>query len=113
MKNLAVLTAGCCTLLTTTSSSTLPPNEMGHIPILEYHIIGSTASTNPNVTQWFRPVDRFKQDLETLYARGYRPISISQLVDKKIDLPAGLSPVVFTFDDAPPEQFRFIEQNGK
>ena len=47
-----------------------------------------------------------------LYDRGYRPVSVSQLLDHKLDLPAGLSPVVFTFDDASPSQFRYIEHDG-
>ena len=80
---------------------------MGRIPILEYHLIG------PNEGRWERHPDAFRRDLELLYARGYRPISVSQLVDGDIDLPAGLSPVVFTFDDASPSQFRYIERNGR
>ena len=47
-----------------------------------------------------------------LYASGYRPVTVSEVVDKKIDLPAGLSPVVFTFDDAGPSQFSYIDHNG-
>jgi hypothetical protein len=48
-----------------------------------------------------------------MYARGYRPISIAEMIDKKIDLPAGQSPVVLVFDDASPSQFRYIEKNGQ
>ena len=83
------------------------PNTLGRIPILEYHLIGQQEG------RWERHVDAFRRDLELLYARGYRPISVSQLVDGEIVLPAGLSPVVFTFDDASPSQFRFIEREGK
>jgi hypothetical protein len=35
------------------------------------------------------------------------------VLDKKLDLPRGLSPVVFVFDDASPEQFSYIDNNGK
>jgi hypothetical protein len=35
------------------------------------------------------------------------------MVDRKIDLPAGLSPVVLVFDDASPSQFRYIEKDGR
>jgi hypothetical protein len=56
---------------------------------------------------------QFRKDLEMIYERGYRPVSVSEVVDKKIDLPAGLSPIVFTFDDASPEQFSYIERNGQ
>ena len=86
--------------------SELPPNEMGRIPILEYHLIGDTEQ------RWQREKSRFRQDLELLYGRGYRPVSVSDLVDGKLDLPAGTSPVVFTFDDASPSQFRYVETNG-
>lgn len=83
------------------------PNTLGRIPILEYHLIG------PNEGRWERHPDAFRRDLELLYARGYRPITVSQLVDGAIDLPAGLSPVVVTFDDASPSQFRYVERNGR
>jgi hypothetical protein len=83
------------------------PNELGRIMILEYHLIGDKEA------RWERQRDQFRRDLDTLYARGYRPISVAEMVDKKIDLPKGLSPVVFVFDDASPSQFRYIEKNGQ
>jgi hypothetical protein len=83
------------------------PNEMGRIPILEYHLIGTQEA------RWEREHTRFRRDLELLYERGYRPITVAELVDRRIDLPRGLSPVVFTFDDASPSQFRYIERNGE
>jgi Polysaccharide deacetylase len=79
-------------------------NIHGKIPVLEYHLIGDHESMY-SITR-----EHFKHDLELLYAHGYRPITVSQLVDKQIDVPAGMSPVVFTFDDASPEQFRYIPQ---
>jgi hypothetical protein len=39
-------------------------------------------------------------------------VTVSQILDRKIDLPKGLSPVVFVFDDASPGQFSYIERNG-
>jgi hypothetical protein len=89
------------------SASDRPPNELGRIPILEYHLIGDSAG------RWMRERNQFRKDLELLYERGYRPVSVADLVDKKIDLPAGLSPIVFTFDDASPGQFSYIERNGQ
>jgi len=83
------------------------PNEMGRIPILEYHLIGAQEG------RWEREHTRFRRDLELLYKRGYRPVTVAELVDRRIDLPRGLSPVVFTFDDASPSQFRYIERNGE
>ena len=89
------------------ASRSRQPNEMGRIPILEYHLIGGTEG------RWEREHTRFRRDLELLYERGYRPITVADLVAKRIDLPRGLSPVVFTFDDASPSQFRYIERNGE
>ena len=83
------------------------PNEHGYIPILEYHLVGTRDS------RWSRSAARFRRDLELLYARGYRPITVAQLVDGDIDVPAGLSPVVITFDDASPGQFRYLDRNGR
>ena len=91
----------------TAADRTRVPNEMGRIPVLEYHLIEARE------WRWGRNYDRFRQDLQTMYDRGYRPVTMKQVLDKKIDLPKGLSPVVLVFDDASPGQFSYIEQNGK
>jgi len=83
------------------------PNELGRIPVVEYHLIDTADG------RYARERGRFARDLKLIYDRGYRPVSISQLLDRKIDLPRGLSPVVFVFDDASPSQFRYIEKNGQ
>jgi len=79
-------------------------NTLGVIPVLEYHLIGE------NEGRWSRNWRRFAQDLELLHARGYRPITVRQLVEKRIDVAPGMTPVVITFDDASPGQFRFIQR---
>jgi len=83
------------------------PNEMGRIMVLEYHLI-----TDHN-GDYARERGQFRKDLELLYNRGYRPVNMSDVLDKKLNLPRGLSPVVLVFDDASPEQFRYINNNGK
>jgi len=86
-------------------SSKLPANHAGRIPVLEYHVIGGTKNE-----LYTRTADSYRADLEDVYKRGYRPITIAQLLDKDFsDVPAGMSPVVFVFDDASPSQFRYIE----
>jgi len=77
-------------------------NRLGVIPVLEYHLIGERES------RWSRNNQRFARDLELLHARGYRPITVRQLVTKRIDVAPGMSPIVISFDDASPGQFRFI-----
>jgi hypothetical protein len=82
---------------------------MGRIPILEYHVIGGTKNA-----LYTRTAESFRKDLEDVYARGYRPITVSQMLDKNFhDVPAGMSPVIFVFDDASPEQFSYVENDGK
>jgi peptidoglycan/xylan/chitin deacetylase (PgdA/CDA1 family) len=83
------------------------PNELGRIMVLEYHLIGEKNA------RWEREHGQFRRDLQLLYDRGYRPVTMRDFLDRKLDLPRGLSPVVVTFDDASPSQFRYIERDGK
>ena len=83
------------------------PNELGRIPIVEWHQVVD-ADGSYKVSR-----DRFRGELKALYDRGYVPISLAELLDKKIDIPAGKSPVLFTFDDASPSQFRYLDRGGK
>ena len=89
------------------SAVTRTPNELGRIPILEWHQVVDADGTY-KVSR-----ERFRAELEELHARGYVPINLSEYLDRKIDLPAGKSPVLFTFDDASPSQFSYVERNGK
>jgi len=94
-----------------TGSSTGPAlaaNRLGRIPVLEYHVIGGTKNA-----LYTRTRESFRADLEDVYRRGYRPINLRQMVDKDFsEVPAGMSPVVFVFDDASPEQFAYVERDG-
>jgi hypothetical protein len=92
---------------TTAEDSARIPNELGRIPVVEYHLITDKDAL------YSREREHFKRDLEFIYKKGYRPITMSQLLDRKIDLPRGQSPVVFVFDDASPSQFSYIEKNGQ
>ena len=87
-------------------AESLPANELGRIMILEYHKIDYPEE------RWTRTPENFRRDLETLYAKGYRLINLGDLLDRKIQIPAGTTPVVLTFDDSSPGQFRYIETNG-
>ena len=81
-------------------------NEMGRVMILEYHKIDYPEE------RWTRTPENFRRDLETLYARGYRLQSLNALLDGRITTPSGTTPVVLTFDDSSPGQFRYVERNG-
>jgi peptidoglycan/xylan/chitin deacetylase (PgdA/CDA1 family) len=58
------------------------------------------------------PLASFKADMERLYTLGYRPIGLHDYIDGHIDIPAGTSPVVITFDDALRGQVDF-DDNGQ
>ena len=93
---------------TSTGTAALPANHEGRIPVLEYHLVGDKDS------RWGRSRESFRKDLELLYERGYRPMTVAQMLAKDFSaIPAGRSPVIFTFDDASPGQFRYIERNGE
>ncbi|HTO13575.1 MAG TPA: polysaccharide deacetylase family protein [Candidatus Binatia bacterium] len=84
----------------------LPANELGRIMILEYHKIDYPEG------RWTRTPENFRKDLETLYARGYRLQSLNALIEGRVTVPAGTTPVVLTFDDSSPGQFRYVDRDG-
>ena len=91
-----------------TSNNDLPQNHLGRIPVVEYHLIGDKDS------RYGRTREGLKQDMQLLYDRGYRPMTVAQMMSKDFSaIPAGKSPVIFVFDDASPGQFRYIERNGQ
>ncbi|MEP6493899.1 MAG: polysaccharide deacetylase family protein [bacterium] len=105
----AIATDGAGSATADTTHGTLAANRNGRIPVLEYHVIGSEKNG-----LYSRTAASFRADLEDVYKRGYRPITIAQMLDKDFnDVPAGMSPVVFVFDDASPEQFRYVDNNGQ
>lgn len=80
----------------------IKPNEMGMVMVLEYHRIDDEEGN------FVRSVDNFKKDLETLYDKGYRLVSFSDLMKGRIDVPAGTTPVVFSFDDSTESEIRYL-----
>jgi peptidoglycan/xylan/chitin deacetylase (PgdA/CDA1 family) len=102
-------TASALALAIAVASAAEPrgPNELGRIMILEYHRIDYPEE------RWTRTPENFRRDLETLYARGYRLVALNDVLDGRIALPAGMTPVVLTFDDSSPGQFRYVERNGE
>ena len=75
--------------------------------ILEYHKVDQPEE------RWTRTSANFRGDLERLWARGYRLVALNDFLDGRIGIPRGTTPVVLTFDDSSPGQFRLIERNGE
>jgi polysaccharide deacetylase len=104
---LALILTAALLLASFAGAEPLPPNEAGRVMILEYHKIDYPEE------RWTRTPENFRRDLETLYAGGYRLIGLGDLLDGRIAIPAGTTPVVLTFDDSSPGQFRYLEANGE
>lgn len=84
----------------------LKPNEAGQVMILMYHNIGEEEE------EWTRTPENLKKDLLTLYEKGYRPVSLQDYVNNNMDIEAGFSPVVITFDDGNENNFRVIKDEN-
>lgn len=90
------------------SAKAVGANEMGLVLILEYHRI-STDGTSDDL---HRTYQEFRQDIETLKAEGYYPITAREFASGRFDVPAGKSPVILTFDDSSPGQYRILEDGS-
>ncbi|HET7228818.1 MAG TPA: polysaccharide deacetylase family protein [Longimicrobium sp.] len=84
------------------------PNRMGYVPVFEYHVIAAGP------TEFHRTPQQLRDDLALLYERGYRPVTVAEMNERRIDqvIPAGYKAFVAVFDDATPTQFRYIERPG-
>lgn len=81
----------------------LKPNEAGKIMVLMYHNIGDEEK------EWVRTPANFLKDLETIYEKGYRPVSLRDYVSGNIATEQGFTPVVITFDDGNLNNFEYLE----
>ncbi len=80
------------------------PNEAGAIMVLMYHrFLDKEAEADLN-----RHPGTFAHDLETLRSKGYYPVNALDLVENNMAVPPGKTPVVLTFDDALPSQFKLV-----
>jgi peptidoglycan/xylan/chitin deacetylase (PgdA/CDA1 family) len=86
------------------------PNELGHIPVLMYHDIGKTGKNRADGLD--RTIASFEEDLQLLYDKGFYPVNISAILDNRIDVPMGKTPVAITFDDARKTQFNLLESTA-
>lgn len=82
-------------------------NELGKIMVLMYHGIGE------NEDVWVRTPDNFRKDLKTLYDKGYRPIGMKDFIEGNINVPAGTTPIVLTFDDGLQGQFNVLGEEDE
>ncbi|MBN2527622.1 MAG: polysaccharide deacetylase family protein [Deltaproteobacteria bacterium] len=99
--------------LTSSKRNSVQPNESGNIIIVMFHNFARQYSNNPHVEQPYTlTLQRFRQLLYVLYARNYRLISLADFYNNHIDIPEGMIPIVFTFDDATAGQFHLVKNES-
>ena len=80
----------------------LPPNELGSIPVVMHHMIRPDR-----VGEYDQTPGEFRAELDYLWRHGYTPVNVGDLLSGRLDVPAGTTPVAFTFDDATTYQIDF------
>lgn len=78
-------------------------NELGRVPVLMYHQVIDQPKGDYDQTP-----AQFRAELDLLYRSGYRTVTAADLVAGRVDLPAGRSPMVLTFDDSTTSQYRTL-----
>ncbi len=76
-------------------------NELGVVPVLMYHRI-----TPEPASVYDRTPEDFRAELQRLAGSGYVPVTTAELATGRLDLPAGIHPVVLPFDDGDPSTIR-------
>ena len=92
--------------ITAERAQAIGANELGQVLVLMYHLIDSKE------TEWTRTPENFRSDIALLKAEGFYPINLRDLASGNIDIPAGKSPVVITFDDSSPGQYRILDDGS-
>jgi peptidoglycan/xylan/chitin deacetylase (PgdA/CDA1 family) len=77
-------------------------NELGVVPVLMHHEIRPDR-----VGPFDQTPEEFRRELATLWSQGYWPVRAVDLATGNLDVPAGKTPVVLTFDDATQFQFSY------
>ena len=98
--------------LTAAALADLRANEVGKIPILMYHAIG--AKTTFRGQRYDRDglnisPATFRKQLDAMYAAHWYPVNMRDILTAHLDVPAGKTPVVLTFDDARGTQFHYLK----
>jgi len=81
-------------------------NLDGRVFVAEYHHIRAGKG------DMYRTPKQFKDDLQSFYDLGFRPVLASEFLENKMPLPAGASPIVITFDDSMPTQLQLRDDGS-
>ena len=80
-------------------------DELGLVPVLMYHRVVDRPPS-----RWDVSPEDFRAELVWLFDHGYRPVRMVDLVRGDLDVPAGTTPVVLTFDDSSSSQARLDDE---
>ncbi len=84
-------------------------DESGLFAVLEYHRVGGDPSFAP---EWTISPEDLRAQLEYLYRNDYHPINFRDLLENNVEVPAGKTPVVLTFDDSSQTQFTMVRDEA-
>lgn len=104
--DLSVVSSAPSGPMTADRARAIGANEMGQVLVLMYHLFDAEEG------EWTRTPDNFRNDIALLKSEGFYPVNVRDLVSGNIDIPAGKSPVVITFDDSSPGQYRILEDGS-
>jgi hypothetical protein len=96
--------------LTADRARQLRADETGQVMVLEYHRVGGDPDFAP---EWTISARAFRRELEYLRRNGYHPVNARDFLTGRMDVPAGKTPVVLTFDDSSDTQFTLVRRDGK
>ncbi|GAA4556240.1 polysaccharide deacetylase family protein [Planotetraspora kaengkrachanensis] len=82
------------------SARKVKANEAGLIPVIMYHRLMTKRRASID-----RTPKQLRAELERLVREKYAPITAAEFVSGKFNVPAGMHPVVLTFDDGSPSHF--------
>lgn len=92
--------------LTHASAQEILPNEIGNIPVIEYHRI------MPEEGSYARSIKNFKKDLEFFYNNDYRLMRLSDFLKQNIAIEYNKKPLLMVFDDSDITQFKYLEDGS-
>ncbi len=82
-------------------------DELGVVPVLMYHQLREDGGSAYDMT-----AQEYRDELTWLFDNGYRPVTLTQLVRGEIDVPAGTTPVVLTYDDSTSSQAQLTDDGA-
>lgn len=92
--------------MTADKAAAVGANELGQVPVLLYHDISDQRGDQ------YRSAGDLANDIDLLKSEGFVPINLRDLAAGNIDIPAGMSPVVLTFDDSTLGQYNLVDDGS-